>query len=185
MKDPLTTDAAAAVFWATLLIGSACAPASRRPQAVAGGVSGSSVAPVELALMGAAIDSLARDVESAGTLCIQFLGGPDGPTEPPAEFLAALTTARRVVTMPDCPPTYERMIARVDSLGRSLEPRRPPGYVDPVQLSVGRPQFDRPGYAFLYARRIQGTSGQDHLCVVQAYGSRPQAVCRVLSRWVH
>ena len=143
------------------------------------------LAPIELTLMSAAVDSLLRDVAPSTTICVQFLGGPLGPIEAPAAFLEKAAARHEVVRARDCPRTYASMFARVDSLGRSLDPPRPPGYVDPVRLSVGRPQFDQPGYAFLYARQMQGMSGKDHLCVVQAYGSRTQAGCRVLTHWVH
>ena len=143
------------------------------------------LAPIEVALMRAAIDSLARDIESPATLCLQVLGGPAGPADLSAEVVRELTSRQPVVSVGQCPPTYDSMIVLVDSLGRRLTPERPSGYIDPVHLSVGRPQFDRPGYAFLYARRMQGTRGQDHLCVVQLYQGRAQAHCRGLTRWIH
>ena len=58
-------------------------------------------------------------------------------------------------------------------------------YVDPDQLTVGRPQFAMPGYAWIHIRQLQGTSGRAYLCAAQAYDGRVWAGCRAIDNWVH
>ena len=78
---------------------------------------------------------------------------------PSRELLGLLVVAKRAVPFSACPATYTGMIVEVDSLGRRLDPP-PSGDVDPYRLTVGRPQFGRPGSAWVYARAEQGTGGR-------------------------
>ena len=88
-------------------------------------------------------------------ICVSLLGGPEGQVVPSEGFLHTLSLRRKVVSVKACPPTYTTMFVTVDSLGRPMDPPRPAGYVDPYILHLGRPQFDGPGHAYVYARQVQ------------------------------
>ncbi len=88
-------------------------------------------------------------------ICVSLLGGPEGQVVPSEGFLHTPSLRRKVVSVKACPPTYTTMFVTVDSLGRPMDPPRPAGYVDPYILHLGRPQFDGPGHAYVYARQVQ------------------------------
>jgi hypothetical protein len=71
-------------------------------------------------------------------VCVTLVGGPPAYWySPDAVLLARLGGgARRVVSPGDCPRAYESMVTIVDSTGRSLNPVRPLGYVDPHLVTL-------------------------------------------------
>ena len=94
--------------------------------------------PVEREKLVAALDTIAAHLPDSTALCLTLMGGPGGSTPADSQLLATLRTRQRPVRGTDCQPTYTRMVRYVDSLGRSLDPPRPPDYLDPYQLTVGR-----------------------------------------------
>ena len=142
-----------------------------------------SLAPLETQLISVAVDSIAARWADSTALCLEILGGPAGPEAPPEALLRALRTRQRPVAAAACPPTYASMIAEVDSRGRVVD-RRPPGYVDPYVLSVGRPQFAQESYGWIHVREAHGTAGRAYLCTVQQVQGRSWAWCEVVSSWV-
>lgn len=143
------------------------------------------LAPMEAEMLGATLDTLSRLMRDSSSLCVTILGGPAGPEAPSATFLRSLRVRRTVVPMDRCPPTYAQMIRVVDSLGRPVGPARPAGYVDPYQIEVGRPQFASYGYAWIYARQLQGTSGRDYVCTAIWQSSVQRVVCNLFRQWLH
>ena len=139
---------------------------------------------MEQQLMAAAIDTISAAMAESGVICLTLLGGPDGLIKPSGGFLARLAARRETVSKDQCPETYQSMVTGVDSLGRPNVRVRPAGYVDPYYLAVGRPQFEAVGYGWIHARQVQGTHGQNHLCMVESYRGRVRAHCTVVSRWV-
>lgn len=148
----------------------------------------SAVAPLdayERTLIAAAVDTIAGGWTDATAACVAILGGPAGAEAPDPDLLQSFQSRLHFTTHAACPRTYASMIARVDSAGRPLDVP-PPGHVDPVLLWVGRPQFQQAGYGWLYVRRLQGTSGQDYVCMVEQHPpARARAHCTSPSRWVH
>ncbi|MDH3456069.1 MAG: hypothetical protein OER90_04440 [Gemmatimonadota bacterium] len=145
---------------------------------------GLTASDMEQQLMAAAVDTIAAMMSASAVICVTLLGGPDGPVEPTRGFLDRLSARQEAVPSNECPETYQSMVTPVDSLGRPKVRVPPAGYVDPYQLAVGRPQFEAVGYAWIHARQVQGTHGQDHLCMVESYRGRIRAHCTVVGRWV-
>jgi len=175
-----TLVAIGALAWAAI----ACAPqtpavAGPKPRGRA-----AALAAVEQQLIAAAVDSIAAAWPDSTALCLGILGGPAGPELPTDGLLEALRTRQRPVSVAACPRTYASMIAQVDSLGRVVD-LRPPGYVDPYVLTVGRPQFASDSYGWIHARELRGTVGRAYLCTVQYVRGRAWAHCETLSRWIH
>jgi hypothetical protein len=141
--------------------------------------------PVEAAMIGATLDTLSRLMRDSSSLCVTILGGPTGPEAPSAAFLRSLRVPRTVVPMQRCPPTYTQMIRLVDSRGRPVGPARPAGYVDPYKIEIGRPQFAAYGYAWIYARQLQGTSGRAYVCTAIWQSSVQRVVCNLHREWLH
>lgn len=134
-------------------------------------------------MIAAVLDTIAAHLDST-TVCLMFMGGPDGPRPPDDELLARLQMRQPAVREAVCPHTYTQMVLHVDSLGRPVDPPAPPGYIDPYILHVGRPQFEQERYAWIYVRQWQGTRGRAYECVSQTWG-RVVASCRVVSDWIH
>jgi hypothetical protein len=172
-----------AVFVALTVAAASCAaqPSQR--------VTRHETAPVELArieqaMIGAAVDSVAAKWSDSTALCLTLMGGPEGSHPAGDDLLAQLRARQRAVAGDRCPPTYTRMVRQVDSAGRPADPPRPAGYVDPYRITVGRPQFEHEGYAWIYLRQLQGTRGRAYICVAQAY-ERVFASCREIDSWIH
>ena len=161
----------------------ACAANSNSPRSV--GAETISLPAAERELIRAVLDSIARPLPPGAALCVQLMGGPSGPVQPDQALLNGLATRRQAVAMTACPRTYAQMVARLDSAGRPMNASHPPDYVDPVQLTVGRPQFERVGYAWIYVRQLQGTAGKDYICVGQSYEGRVSARCHTIRMWLH
>lgn len=173
-----------AAIGALALAAVACAP---RAPTVAAGTSRARVAalsPIEQQLIAAAVDSIAARWPDSTALCLGVLGGPAGPELPSDDLLHALRTRQQPVSIAGCPRTYASMITHVDSLGRVVD-LRPPGYVDPYALTVGRPQFARDSYGWVHARELQGTAGRAYLCTVQYYRAQARAFCETVRQWIH
>jgi len=139
--------------------------------------------PIERAVLGAAIDSIAAGWKDSTALCLRVLGGPAGWELPPRDLLEALHTRHQPLSVAACPRTYASMVLRTDSLGHPI--LAPPGYVDPYILTVGRPQFESDSYGWVHARELQGTAGRDYLCTIQYVRGRAWANCATLTRWVY
>ena len=140
------------------------------------------LAPMEVAMLGATLDTLVRRMRDSSSLCLTVLGGPAGPEAPSAAFLRRLSVRRAVVAMDRCPPTYTQMIAVVDSQGRPMP--RPPAYIDPYRVEIGRPQFAGAGYAWIYARQLQGTKGRDYVCTAIWQSAAPRVICNIHREWI-
>ena len=140
---------------------------------------------MEAEMLGATLDTLARLMRDSSSVCITILGGPAGPETPSPAFLQSLRVRRTVVPMERCPATYTQMIVVVDSAGRPVGPARPAGYIDPYRIEIGRPQFASYGYAWIYARQLQGTSGRDYVCTAIWQSSSERVVCNLHRQWLH
>ena len=142
------------------------------------------LARVEETMIAAVIDSIAAHWEDSTAVCVTLMGGPEGARPAPDDLLHRLQTRQQAVRGDQCPRTYTSMVLVVDSAGRPTAPPAPAGYVDPYQLTVSRPQFQQPGYAWIYVREQQGTLGNAYMCVAQAY-ERVYASCRSIESWVN
>jgi hypothetical protein len=139
---------------------------------------------IESELVAAAIDTIVSTLPDSTTLCLRILGGEGGAVSPGPELISQLQSRRAIASFADCPRTYASMVQVVDSLGQPMGERRPAGYVDPYKFSVGRPQFERPGFAWLHVRQLQGTVGRAYICAGEVYQRRATTRCRVVSRWI-
>ena len=130
------------------------------------------------AIIGAVIASLPSDTTP---VCIT-LGGPPRAYwySPNAALLRTIDReARRVVGPGDCPPTYESMVVLVDSVGRSLNPVRPSGYIDPYHLIVRHEVMVGADSTVAALDVHQGTSNTYYRCVAhRALGAKWVAECR-------
>lgn len=124
---------------------------------------------------------LAGETPMATPVCISLLGAAREGELPSKELLATLSAIRPVVSRNACPRTYASMVAVVDSQGRPLDPP-PPGHVDPVGFTFGRPQFDGRDHANIHVRETQGMGGRDFMCTAGGTGGRVVR-CRVISIW--
>ena len=142
---------------------------------------GAQLRPLERDMMVASIQVVAAEFRDTAAVCIEVLGGPDGPTAPGSELLSQLRGTRQAVAAAQCPATYRRMwIPPNDTLGPP-----PAGYVDPHYVRIGRPQFERPGYAWVYLRLQQGTMGASWICSVEDLREKPVlANCRREQTWI-
>jgi hypothetical protein len=171
---------AAAIAWTAVACG-ARPPADIHPGPSRGVAA---LTPLEQELIVAAVHAIAATWPDSTALCLEILGGPGGPELPSPALLGALRTRQGVASAAACPRTYASMIARVDSLGRRVDPR-PLGYVDPYALTVGRPQFTSTSHGWIHALEQQGTSGRAYLCTVQRVQGRATARCQTVRYWVH
>ena len=168
---------------AVAALGLACARSTSPRDSVPARIA--QLASMEAEMLGATLDTLARLMRDSSSLCVTILGGPAGPQAPSAAFLQSLRVRRTVVPMERCPATYTQMIMVVDSVGRPVGPARPAGYVDPYKIEIGRPQFASYGYAWIYARQLQGTSGRDYVCTAIWQSSSQRVVCNLFRQWLH
>jgi TonB family protein len=125
----------------------------------------SAVDPTRLYGLIAAIARSHGTDSSPRALCLVWERAAD-QREPPAALIAYLRdhgTPR--LPRSRCPPTYESMILRLDSLGRPVG--RPPGTVDPQVLSISelRP-WTNDLFVFRYSVWV-GTSGEGARCQAQ------------------
>lgn len=172
-------------FWCVVLLSVACTTGTAASRKRDAAEHAERLAPVEVTMLRAVLDSLMQPLESTAAVCLQLLGGPGGAEEPSDELLRDLAPQRPVVSTSACPRTYENMIVVIDSTGRPLGAPRPAGYIDPYQFTLGRPQFERRGVARVHARRVQGTRGRDYLCVARQHAERTTAACRLQRAWLH
>jgi hypothetical protein len=93
-------------------------------------------------------------------------------SEPDSAWLASLDTARALLPRRACPRTYASMVRLVDSLGNPIGPQRPPGYVDPYQLTVTAPVRVDPERAAVRVLAWQGTQFWLIYCEVYLVGGR-------------
>jgi hypothetical protein len=137
---------------------------------------------VAAAILDAVIASLPSDTTP---VCIA-LGGPPPPYwyGQNAALLRAIDRGgRRIVGPDECPPTYETSVVLVDTLGRSLNPVRPPGYVDPYKLNVRDEAIVAGDSVVVMPAVSQGTSNTYYRCVAhRASGAEWVAKCRVTGR---
>lgn len=137
---------------------------------------------VVAAVINAVIASLPPDTT---TVCVT-LAGPPGAYwySPNATLLAAIDRGRRRVVGPgDCPPTYESMAVLVDSAGRPRSPVRPPGYIDPYDLTVPEQLVVRPDSDVVRIELRQGTRNTYYHCVARrSEATEWVATCRVTGR---
>jgi hypothetical protein len=79
----------------------------------------------------AVIGAIAHEFPST---CLDW--SPTGKGDAPVALLDYLRAHGILrVSVTHCPPSYASMILSLDSLGRPID-RRPPGYVDPIKLSI-------------------------------------------------
>lgn len=81
-----------------------------------------------------------------------------------AAIQALQPAARRIVGPVNCPPTYEQMFVLVDSNGRNISPKRPPGYIDPHDVVLDEYQLVGADSGALRATASQGTSNLHFAC---------------------
>jgi hypothetical protein len=112
-------------------------------------------------------------------LCVWFAGGNHDPAREQVVADRLVTPGIRVVGSRDCPPTYQSMIARLDSLGRRIH--APPGWVDPHHLAtLGSRPWSR-DLVIVEAKISQGTGAALHHCVVERREAAWVARCEVRS----
>lgn len=142
----------------------------------------------ESAMLLAAVDEVIElEVNrAAAAICLLHDGSIVREWKSTAPELAQVITAPvPVVLEADCPPTYARMFSTVDSLGRPMDPPRPPGYVDPYAIEVSEFIGFLPDSARVTVRTEHGMSGVAKSCLVRRLESDFTASCRHLGYWVH
>ena len=133
----------------------------------------------EVAILRAVADSIARDAPENATVCISLMGSDGAPPYSTPDLVKLVTTRESVVPGEDCPRSYDSMIAPLDP-----RDRRPPNYVDPFIIVLGRPQYPERGRPQVQATVFRGTGGRRYACVVTLFGEKPAARCRVVERWI-
>ena len=119
----------------------------------------------------AAFDGLAWRLPLPVPYCVTV--ERDGKTsDPDASYLASLGTKRALLPHRTCPPTYQSMVRAVDSVGRPTGPQRPPGYIDPYELTVARPVLVTSDRAAVRIHAWQGTHFWLIYCDVYLPGHR-------------
>lgn len=166
--------------------------------------------PALLAAGRASIHAALAYIPSSGTVCMAFSDSTHARFRAESADLIALAgpadapdSHRRFVSFADCPTTYAGPIAYVDAQGRSLNPKPPPGYVDPVTVVIELPEgwLPKPGERSisLTVQVGQGTGGTTYLCRLRAATARAAmqssardtdalgdaATCRGVAHWVH
>ena len=124
----------------------------------------------ETSVIASAISAVISLLPSDGGAACVTLSGP-----PPAYWYGpdtALLTkiqspTRRVVAPGECPPTYDSMVALVDSGGRSRNPIRPTGYVDPHEIIVREQPIIAADSAVVMIDAHQGTLNDNYRCVAR------------------
>ena len=81
-----------------------------------------------------------------------------------AALLRRLSLQHPVLRRRDCPPTYSGMIRYVDSLGRDIGPKKPPGYINPYQIRVTPPVALTRTRAVIRLEAWQGSQGWLFYC---------------------
>lgn len=129
------------------------------------------------ALAVVANEARSKDAGTEIVICVEFhAGGNRGPAD--AETIRRLSVpGLRAVPPRDCPPTYESMFARIDSLGRVIP--RPPGSVDPERLTLERSWVWTRDVVAVETVRWKGTGGVRHRCAVRRAGDMWTATCKV------
>ncbi len=102
----------------------------------------------------------------------------------PGPELSRLPVSAHLVPWEQCPPTYASMVRVVDSLGHSLQPERPQGYIDPYRLRIWRPVRVTAQMLAVRIDASQGTHGWLLYCEVLRAEPR-RADCGVLRTWVN
>ena len=154
----------------------ACASAGTVPK------SGAELDSVERDMIVASIQVVTAGFRDTAAVCVELLGGPEGSFPPDDTLLGRIGGRQRAVAAAKCPATFTRISAPPnDTIGPPS-----PGYVDPHYVRIGRPQFERPGYAWLLLRLQQGTSGAIWVCSAQQSGNHPiLASCRRSDGWLN
>jgi hypothetical protein len=128
------------------------------------------------------LDTLIAGLAPATVVCVSLRADAAGPYALPPAVLRHVQAATRVRSPSDCPPTFDSMVALVDSAGQSLTPPRPAGYTDPVYLAISRPHFERAQRAHLLIEGWQGTQGWVMRCISDGLPAR--VWCRRLESWI-
>jgi hypothetical protein len=120
----------------------------------------------------------------APTICVGIMqDGIEVPAD--SETLRRLEAPqRRAVAKRDCPPSYARMWAMVDSLGRVVDPR-PPGWIDPYHLTVRRIEPWSRVSVLIHGDVGHGMGGFHYRCGARREGGVWSATCDVTAAWVH
>jgi hypothetical protein len=126
---------------------------------------------LEREALAAAFDGLAWRLSLPVPYCVIIERGGKR-SEPDSSYLASLGTTRALLPHRTCPPTYGSMVQTVDSLGRPTGPQRPPGYIDPYELTVARPVLVTSDRAAVRIHVWQGTRFWLIYCDVYLPGHR-------------
>lgn len=139
------------------------------------------------------LDAVVRELvqhgpHDAATVCVTVAAevGPLGEVD--AAFLrAASLPGRRSVGPRECPPTLESSpIASVDSLGRPVPPRLPPGHRDPFRVAIRADSADAMDMYRTWVRTTHGTGFRDWECWRHGTAATDwKVICRVLRWGVH
>lgn len=162
-----------------VLMAMACAPGPRGANSAA---SGSSALP-EAEVVRRAVAELTAALMPPAAVCVSFRGwqGPEVADSTPGWLR---TLSERAVPESRCPPSYASMVVVVDSAGRPLASRRPPGYVDPYHVAVWKPVAVEAGRWLVRVESTQGMGGERYYCEVVA-GPTQGAKCALFAVWVH
>jgi hypothetical protein len=116
-------------------------------------------------------------------ICLSLADGERrGDPDTTAVWLRGL--GRRVTTPSQCPRTYTSMMLVVDTLGRPVDPPRPPGYLDPYYINLWRPvRIDARILLVRYEQR-QGTRGKRVYCEVVEARPGPHVNCVTIGSWI-
>ena len=97
---------------------------------------------------------------------------------PIAKALQAMSTSRvRLTTAARCPYTYQKMAAHVGPGGKSDEPPRPVGYIDPVIIKFDQVSAWNANVVYFSALASRGTMSIPHFCRVQRIHDEWIGVC--------
>jgi hypothetical protein len=113
--------------------------------------------PVELEqrVLSAAFSDLGRKLPLPVPYCV-VIERARNIAAPDSTYLAGIRTQRQLLPRSACPPTYGSMVRYVDSAGQPIGPQRPPGYIDPYDLTVAAPVPVTPRLAAVRIHAWQG-----------------------------
>ena len=116
-------------------------------------------------------------------ICLSLVDG-ERRHDPDTTAVWLQAFGRRVTTPSQCPHTYQSMVLVVDTLGRPVDPPRPPGYVDPYYIDLWRPlRIDAGVFLVRYEQR-QGTRGERVYCEVREVRPAPHVNCARIDSWI-
>ncbi len=134
-------------------------------------------------MWGAVLAQVSPGLVAGVPVCLSLADG-ERRHDPDTTAIWLRALGRRVTTPSQCPHTYASMFLAVDTLGRPVDPPRPPGYVDPYYIDLWRPvHIDARIFLVRYEER-QGTRGERVYCEVVEATPDPHVRCATIDTWI-